>query len=263
MVGSRERSSHSQSSGESATVGLEEHRTPIFATARSRSFLTNKRYSLGGLIARYVLGLLYSRTPSFFDLHKPINFTTFASPAIGMPSYPGFWSGLTRFFGSRVLSRSGRQIYLKDAWYEDLGEGADRDHHRLADGRDHAGNCHDLESSAAAAEDRNGTSTPRGVGDAGERKRSKKPTPLPMLYHLASPASSFYKAILLFRRVDIYANGVKDRTVPYLTGAFEVVDPFESAKVEGEKSRKERKKRGEEIDDEVDVDRELEGGLVL
>lgn len=42
------------------------------------------RYSLGGLVARYVLGLLESRTPSFFAEVRPVNFATFASPAIGM-----------------------------------------------------------------------------------------------------------------------------------------------------------------------------------
>ncbi|GAA6010273.1 hypothetical protein JCM10207_005699, partial [Rhodosporidiobolus poonsookiae] len=40
-------------------------------------------YSLGGLVARYTLGLLDSRTPSFFDEVTPVNFTTFASPWIG------------------------------------------------------------------------------------------------------------------------------------------------------------------------------------
>lgn len=71
-----ERSSASASSGE---------------LSRSRGSSDDQRaepqiysYSLGGLIARYALGLLESRTPSFFTDIKPINFTTFASPAIGM-----------------------------------------------------------------------------------------------------------------------------------------------------------------------------------
>lgn len=48
-------------------------------------------YSLGGLVARYAIGILHSREPSFFETVKPVNFATFASPAIGMyvliPSY--------------------------------------------------------------------------------------------------------------------------------------------------------------------------------
>jgi hypothetical protein len=51
---------------------------------RANDLLTAYRYSLGGLVARYVLGLLESRTPSFFEEIRPVNFATFASPAIGM-----------------------------------------------------------------------------------------------------------------------------------------------------------------------------------
>lgn len=35
-------------------------------------------------MARYLLGLLASRTPSLFATVKPVNFATFASPAIGV-----------------------------------------------------------------------------------------------------------------------------------------------------------------------------------
>jgi hypothetical protein len=57
------------------------------AVGRDRADLC-PRYSLGGLVARYVLGLLESRTPSFFTEVRPVNFTTFASPAIGMCVLP-------------------------------------------------------------------------------------------------------------------------------------------------------------------------------
>ncbi|KAK4698138.1 hypothetical protein P7C71_g13, partial [Lecanoromycetidae sp. Uapishka_2] len=39
-------------------------------------------YSLGGLVARYAIGLLYSK--GWFEKVKPINFTTFASPHLGV-----------------------------------------------------------------------------------------------------------------------------------------------------------------------------------
>lgn len=71
-------------------------------------------YSLGGLIARCALGALESRRPSFFDAVQPVNFTTFASPAVGIPQFPTFLSRLFSFFGPRVLSRSGSQLYAKD-----------------------------------------------------------------------------------------------------------------------------------------------------
>lgn len=44
-----------------------------------------RSYSLGGLVARYLVGLLYER--KFFETVEPVNFTTFASPAIGSRSF--------------------------------------------------------------------------------------------------------------------------------------------------------------------------------
>ena len=71
-------------------------------------------YSLGGLIARFAIGLLYSRSPSFFEVVEPCNFTTFASPAIGIPRFPGKLSWLFSSLGSRLLSRTGEQLYATD-----------------------------------------------------------------------------------------------------------------------------------------------------
>ena len=39
-------------------------------------------YSLGGLVARYVVGLLYHK--GLFNKMSPVNFTTFASPHLGV-----------------------------------------------------------------------------------------------------------------------------------------------------------------------------------
>lgn len=71
-------------------------------------------YSLGGLIARCALGALESRQPSFFNTVQPVNFTTFASPAVGIPHFPTYVSRLLNWFGPRVLSRSGAQLYATD-----------------------------------------------------------------------------------------------------------------------------------------------------
>lgn len=71
-------------------------------------------YSLGGLIARYVVGVLESRSPSLFETVEAVNFTTFASPAIGIPRFPSFVSRATSYLGARILSNTGQQIYVED-----------------------------------------------------------------------------------------------------------------------------------------------------
>lgn len=65
-------------------------------------------YSLGGLVARYVAGLLYSR--GFFARVRPINFATFATPHIGIPKAAGWFSKLAAYFGGRLLGRTGAQL---------------------------------------------------------------------------------------------------------------------------------------------------------
>lgn len=131
-------------------------------------------YSLGGLVARYTLGLLDSRTPSFFQDIKPVNFATFASPAIGIPTYKSFWSPIIEFLGSRLLSRSGAQLY-----------GADRF----------------LPSSFLGAS----TPSPAAKTLLSRLSFDKEPAE-PLLSVLADPRYSFFKALLAFERVDIYAN---------------------------------------------------------
>lgn len=72
-------------------------------------------YSLGGLVARYAIGLLYSR--GWFSKLDPINFTTFATPHLGVRT-PGSGVGGRFFnmFGSRTLSTSGRQLFIIDTF---------------------------------------------------------------------------------------------------------------------------------------------------
>ncbi|KIO19965.1 hypothetical protein M407DRAFT_82078 [Tulasnella calospora MUT 4182] len=77
-------------------------------------------YSLGGLVARYTVGILYAT--KFFDTVKPINFATIATPHIGLTRYRGsFLSRLTHTLGPRLLSRTGKQFYAKDN--DDWGDG--------------------------------------------------------------------------------------------------------------------------------------------
>ncbi|KAJ7606155.1 DUF676-domain-containing protein [Mycena polygramma] len=72
-------------------------------------------YSLGGLIARYLIGVLYSR--GFFDSVDAINFTSLTTPHAGIPPHPHtnrilFWLGTT------LLGRTGKQLHLQDSWAE-------------------------------------------------------------------------------------------------------------------------------------------------
>lgn len=68
---------------------------------------------LGGLVSRYVVGLLYAR--GLFETITPINFTTFASPHLGIRHIdPGWLHSLANRLGPRLLSASGRQMFIAD-----------------------------------------------------------------------------------------------------------------------------------------------------
>ncbi|EPS44827.1 hypothetical protein H072_1198 [Dactylellina haptotyla CBS 200.50] len=70
-------------------------------------------YSLGGLVSRYVIGLLYAK--GFFDKIEPVNFTTFASPHLGVRTPKlGFHNHIWNVVGARTLSASGRQLFTID-----------------------------------------------------------------------------------------------------------------------------------------------------
>jgi len=76
-------------------------------------------YSLGGLVARYVVGLLYKN--GVFDRIQPTNFTTFATPHLGVRAPKrGYRSETWNFLGSRTLSTSGQQMFLVDK-FRDTG----------------------------------------------------------------------------------------------------------------------------------------------
>lgn len=71
-------------------------------------------YSLGGLIARYAIGVLYSQ--GYFDTILPINFVTFCSPHVGILS-PLRNSMLARLFNGVApyfLAHSGSQMFMTD-----------------------------------------------------------------------------------------------------------------------------------------------------
>jgi len=74
-------------------------------------------YSLGGLVARYVIGLLYKG--GVFEDVQPMNFTTFATPHLGVRTpKAGTGAQTWNFLGSRTLSTSGQQMFLEDNFRE-------------------------------------------------------------------------------------------------------------------------------------------------
>jgi len=88
-------------------------------------------YSLGGLVARYVLGYVMPALYSFFHvdvrcsiLHQrdffktvtPVNFSTVATPHLGLPRYPSLISSALSHLGPKLLSRTGEQFYCVDQW---------------------------------------------------------------------------------------------------------------------------------------------------
>ncbi|KAF2648320.1 lipid particle protein [Lophiostoma macrostomum CBS 122681] len=76
-------------------------------------------YSLGGLMSRYAIGLLYHK--GLFDKIEPVNFTTFATPHLGVRSpLKGLRNQIVNVLGARTLSMSGRQIFLIDE-FRDTG----------------------------------------------------------------------------------------------------------------------------------------------
>ena len=67
----------------------------------------------GGLLSRYVVGLLFAR--GVFEDIEPVNFTTFATPHLGIRHVtPGVLHTIANLLGPRLLSASGRQMFLSD-----------------------------------------------------------------------------------------------------------------------------------------------------
>ena len=52
----------------------------------------------------------------FFDRITPVNFTTVATPHIGLLRYPSIRSSLFAALGPKLLSRTGEQFYAVDKW---------------------------------------------------------------------------------------------------------------------------------------------------
>ena len=143
-------------------------------------------YSLGGLVGRYAVGLLYTR--GLFENIQPVvsciylllleggfpnsiqNFTTFATPHLGVRTpLRGWHNHIWNVFGARTLSMSGRQLFTIDNF---------------------------------------------------------RHTGRPLLSILADPDSVFIKGLALFKRRTLYTNITNDRTAVYYTTGISKIDPF-------------------------------------
>ncbi|KAJ5240176.1 hypothetical protein N7468_004795 [Penicillium chermesinum] len=76
-------------------------------------------YSLGGLVARYAIGILQAN--GWLDKLEPVNFTTFASPHVGARTpLKGFASSVWNGVGPSMISASGQQMFMVDS-FRDTG----------------------------------------------------------------------------------------------------------------------------------------------
>ncbi|KAK2758984.1 hypothetical protein FQN54_003082 [Arachnomyces sp. PD_36] len=104
--------------GERVAREIEDTLESLAAKGQNIKKLSLVGYSLGGLVGRYAIGLLDSR--GWFDKIEPVNFTAIASPFLGVRT-PVKSVHLWNVLGSRVLSMSGRQLFMIDT-FRDTGK---------------------------------------------------------------------------------------------------------------------------------------------
>ncbi|KAI0383168.1 DUF676-domain-containing protein [Hypomontagnella monticulosa] len=99
--------------GERVCLEIEEELESIRNRGGSIKKLSIVGYSLGGLVARYAVGLLEMR--GVFRQVEPVNFTTFATPHLGVRTpLRGWHNNLWNVLGARTLSMSGKQLFIVD-----------------------------------------------------------------------------------------------------------------------------------------------------
>ncbi|QDS75914.1 hypothetical protein FKW77_002771 [Venturia effusa] len=103
--------------GERVTQEIEDKLEELARNGTTIKKLSVVGYSLGGLVARYAIGLLYHK--GWFDKLEPVNFTTFASPHLGVRTpLLGLHNHIWNVVGARTLSTSGRQLFTIDRFRE-------------------------------------------------------------------------------------------------------------------------------------------------
>lgn len=117
-----------------------------------------------------------------------MNFNTIATPHIGLPIWNGtFFASVSNFFGPILLSRTGEQFYGVDN-YASTGMPL-------------------LEVMA-------------------DSSKCRLLNVIRLRSDVTQPDRIFYQALASFRNKRIYANAVRDTTVPYVTACIEEEDPF-------------------------------------
>ncbi|KAI0514585.1 putative serine esterase-domain-containing protein [Xylaria bambusicola] len=105
--------------GERVCVEIEEEIESIRKRGGNITKLSIVGYSLGGLVARYAIGLLSAK--GVLDQVEPVNFTTFATPHLGVrAALRGWYDKIWNRLGARILSESGRQLFIVDS-FRDTG----------------------------------------------------------------------------------------------------------------------------------------------
>ncbi|KAF2220806.1 putative serine esterase-domain-containing protein [Elsinoe ampelina] len=108
-----------ETGGERITHEIEAEIKKIEESGTSIRKLSVIGYSMGGLVARYAIGLLYSA--GLFKTVEAVNFTTFATPHLGVRApITGKASQIWNVLGARTLSTSGQQMFLVDK-FRDTG----------------------------------------------------------------------------------------------------------------------------------------------
>ncbi len=174
--------------GERVCLEIEEELEIIHSKGGHIKKLSVVGYSLGGLVARYAIGLLsargvldnlecmvrtrlrlYERENTPADRHTQ-NFTAFASPFLGVRTPLRGWANqLFNVLGARTLCMSGRQLFGIDR-FRDTGK--------------------------------------------------------PLLAVLADPNSIFMSGLARFKRHTLYANITNDRSAVYYTTGISKTDPY-------------------------------------
>ncbi|KAI1133486.1 putative serine esterase-domain-containing protein [Nemania abortiva] len=106
--------------GERVCLEIEEEIEAIRRKGGNITKLSIVGYSLGGLVSRYAIGLLYAK--GVLDKVEPVNFTTFATPHLGVRApLRGWYDSIWNRLGARILSESGRQLFIVDK-FRDTGK---------------------------------------------------------------------------------------------------------------------------------------------
>ncbi|CAG7556026.1 unnamed protein product [Fusarium equiseti] len=104
-----------ETGGERVCAEIEQELKSIERKGGKITKLSIAGYSLGGLVSRYAVGLLYAK--GVLDDLECMNFTTFASPHLGVRTpLKGWLSNIYNTLGARTLSKSGRQLFTIDSF---------------------------------------------------------------------------------------------------------------------------------------------------